>query len=237
MTNILRMPWFGRPINQPTWIDNQTLAVSVARGFQTAIEIVGTQNPGRVQPIAGLSGNVSTFARAPDGTIAYVSETAVHAPELWLKNPNAPAAAVTTLNERWTSRPVIAPEFVTVGAAGGSLDADARAWRRRRQRLLRDECVPDTRVGRAVPQYPLRGEVVVALGVGAGGEPVLSATAPGSVLVPCVAAAVALAGASAGRRLRNAVHLTAGPNGRRPRHRPGQGAHCGHELLRRVAAP
>lgn len=109
-----------RPISQPNWIDNQTLAVSVARGFQTAIEIVGTQNPGRVQPITGLSGNVSVFARASDGTLAYASETAVHAPELWLKPPDAPAAAVTTLNERWSSRPVIAPELVTYKSADGT---------------------------------------------------------------------------------------------------------------------
>ena len=54
--------------------------------------------------IDGVSGNVSAFARTPDGTIAYVSETASAAPELWIKTANAPARAVTTFNEKWTSR-------------------------------------------------------------------------------------------------------------------------------------
>ena len=109
-----------RPITQSKWIDDQTLAVSVARGFQTTVEIVGTRDPGRAQPIEGLTGNVSAFSRAPDGTVAYVSETATRAPELWLKTPNTPARAVTTLNERWASRSLVAPEFVKYKSADGT---------------------------------------------------------------------------------------------------------------------
>ena len=107
-----------RPVNQAKWIDDQSLAVSVARGFQTSIEIVGAT--GRGQAIEGLTGNVSAFARAADGTIAFVSERAAQAPELWLKSPKAPARAVTTLNEQWSARPVIAPEFVKYKSADGT---------------------------------------------------------------------------------------------------------------------
>ena len=107
-----------RPVNQAKWIDDQSLAVSVARGFQTSIEIVGAT--GRDQAIEGLTGNVSAFARAADGTIAFVSERAAQAPELWLKSPKAPARAVTTLNEQWSARPVIAPEFVKYKSADGT---------------------------------------------------------------------------------------------------------------------
>ena len=107
-----------RPVNQAKWIDDQSLAVSVARGFQTSIEIVGAT--GRDQAIEGLTGNVSAFARAADGTIAFVSERAAQAPELWLKSPKAPARAVTTLNEQWNARPVIAPEFVKYKSADGT---------------------------------------------------------------------------------------------------------------------
>ena len=107
-----------RPINQPEWIDDQTLALGVARGFQTAIEIVGRD--GRPQPIGGLTVNPSAFARASDGTVVYVGETAVKAPELWIKAPNAPARAVTTFNQRWAARPVVAPEFVKYQSADGT---------------------------------------------------------------------------------------------------------------------
>ena len=102
-----------RPVNQAKWIDDQSLAVSVARGFQTSIEIVGAT--GRDQAIEGLTGNVSAFARAADGTIAFVSERAAQAPELWLKSPKAPARA-----EQWSARPVIAPEFVKYKSADGT---------------------------------------------------------------------------------------------------------------------
>jgi dipeptidyl aminopeptidase/acylaminoacyl peptidase len=107
-----------RPINQPRWIDNQTLVVSVARGFQTSVEIVG--GDGIAHRIEGVSGNVSAFARTTDGTIAYVSETAGAAPELWIKTAKAPARAVTVFNDKWTSRPVAAAEFVKYKSADGT---------------------------------------------------------------------------------------------------------------------
>src|SRR5206468_4100663 len=79
-----------RPISQAKWIDDRALAVAVARGFQTSIEIVNAGDNGRSLPIDGLSGNVSAFARLADGSIAFVSETATHAPELWWKRAKAP---------------------------------------------------------------------------------------------------------------------------------------------------
>ena len=107
-----------RPISQPTWIDDQTMVVTVARGFQSAIEIV--TGDGRPQPVDGLSGNISAFARGSNGTFAYVSETATKAPELWIKTPTTAARAVTTLNQRWAARPLIAPEFVKYKSADGT---------------------------------------------------------------------------------------------------------------------
>ena len=108
-----------RPVNQLKWIDGQTIAASVARGFRTAIEAVAVGN-GRAEAIAGLSGNVSSYAHAPDGTVVFVSETATRAPELWIKTPAAAARAVTTFNERWSSRPIVAPEFVKYKSADGT---------------------------------------------------------------------------------------------------------------------
>ena len=108
-----------RPVNQLKWIDGQTIAAGVARGFRTAIEIVAVGD-GRAEAIAGLAGNVSTYARTPDGTVAFVSETATRAPELWIKTPAAAARAVTTFNERWSSRAIVAPEFVKYKSADGT---------------------------------------------------------------------------------------------------------------------
>ena len=108
-----------RPISQPKWIDDRTLAMSVARGFRTSIEVAAVDG-GRAEPIAGVTGNVSAFARAGNGTLAYVSEAATIAPELWLKTPNTAPAPVTTLNERWANRVLAAPEFVKYKSADGT---------------------------------------------------------------------------------------------------------------------
>ena len=65
-----------RPINQAKWIDDPTLAISVARGFQTRLEIIASDGGGG-QPIPGIS--AATFPPShgrADGTVAYVSETA-----------------------------------------------------------------------------------------------------------------------------------------------------------------
>jgi dipeptidyl aminopeptidase/acylaminoacyl peptidase len=105
-----------RPISQLKWIDGQTIAASIARGFRTSIEMIAAGD-GRAAPITGLAGTISAFARVPDGTVAYVSETAAVAPELWIKTPAAAPRVVTTFNELWSSRAVVAPEFVTYKSA------------------------------------------------------------------------------------------------------------------------
>ena len=107
-----------RPISQPKWIDSQRLVLNVARGFQTSAAIVGSD--GRALPIDGVTGNPSAFARASNGALVYVGETAASAPELWMKTPTAPARALTTLNQQWNTRPVVAPEFVKYKSADGT---------------------------------------------------------------------------------------------------------------------
>jgi len=99
-----------RPVGQLRWIDGDAIAATVARGFKG--EIVTFDRAGHATAIDGLQVNPSTFARATSGALAYAGETATRAPELWLKMPNAPARAVTTLNAAWSSLPVVAPEFV-----------------------------------------------------------------------------------------------------------------------------
>jgi dipeptidyl aminopeptidase/acylaminoacyl peptidase len=107
-----------RPISQPKWIDDQRLVLNVARGFQTSAAIVGSD--GRALPLDGVTGNPSAYARASNGTFVYVGETAARAPELWMQTPTAPARALTTFNQQWTTRVVVAPEFVKYKSADGT---------------------------------------------------------------------------------------------------------------------
>jgi dipeptidyl aminopeptidase/acylaminoacyl peptidase len=105
-----------RPVGQLRWIDDHTIAATVARGFGSAIASIGSD--GRAQ-FLDADVNPTTVARATNGTIAYAGETATRPPELWLKPANAGARVVTALNASWTSIPVVAPEFVTYKSFDG----------------------------------------------------------------------------------------------------------------------
>jgi dipeptidyl aminopeptidase/acylaminoacyl peptidase len=106
-----------RPVAQPRWIDDQSLALNTARGFTSVMTIVDRR--GKATTIDGIDVNPSSFVRSSSGIVAFVGETATRAPELWLKTPNAPARAVSTFNAKWNSIPVVAPEFVKYKSAGG----------------------------------------------------------------------------------------------------------------------
>jgi dipeptidyl aminopeptidase/acylaminoacyl peptidase len=99
-----------RPVGQPRWIDNQSVAVHVSRGFSSSVSLVSRD--ARPQVLDPLVVNPSAFARSSRGTLAYVGETATRAPELWIKPLNGGPRAVTTLNEKWTKMAIVAPDFV-----------------------------------------------------------------------------------------------------------------------------
>jgi dipeptidyl aminopeptidase/acylaminoacyl peptidase len=107
-----------RPIGQPRWIDNDSLAVHVSRGFSSSISIV--PRDGRPQTLDPLVVNPSAFARSSRGTLAYVGETATRAPELWVKPLNGGPRAVTRLNESWSKIAAVAPEFVKYKSFDGT---------------------------------------------------------------------------------------------------------------------
>ena len=106
-----------RPVGQIHWIDNDSLAVGVARGF--ASEIVVVSRDGRSTPIDRLDTNPSAFARSPSGTLAYAGETTTRAAELWIKTPDRAARPVTRFNEQWASLPVMTPEIVKYPSTDG----------------------------------------------------------------------------------------------------------------------
>jgi len=99
-----------RPVSQPTWIDNDSLGVIVAHGFASELAVVSRE--GRVRTIERLNVNPSTFARSRGAVWVYAGETAIRAPELWVKPEEGGARAVTDLNATWKSIPIAAPEIV-----------------------------------------------------------------------------------------------------------------------------
>ena len=106
-----------RPVGQIHWIDNDSLAVAVARGF--ASEIVVVSRDGRSTAIDRFDTNPSTFARSATGTLAFAGETTTRAAELWIKTPDRAARSVTRFNEQWASLPVVKPEIVKYPSADG----------------------------------------------------------------------------------------------------------------------
>ena len=106
-----------RPVTQIHWIDGDSLAASAARGF--GAEIVIVSRDGRVKPIDRLETHPTTFARSPNGTLAYAGETTTRAPELWIRTPGGTARAVTHFNDRWASMPIVKPEIVKYASADG----------------------------------------------------------------------------------------------------------------------
>src|SRR5262249_25331274 len=110
-----------RPIGQVRWIDNESLLVSVARGFATELAIVSRD--GRARAIDHLDVNPSQFARSADGAIAFVGEAATRAPELWLRTADGRARPVTRFNDKWASIPTVPPEFVKYKSGGVEIEA------------------------------------------------------------------------------------------------------------------
>ena len=51
-----------RPVAEPRWIDNQSIAIHVSRGFRSALTIVGRD--GKATAVEGLDLNPSAFSRS-----------------------------------------------------------------------------------------------------------------------------------------------------------------------------
>jgi dipeptidyl aminopeptidase/acylaminoacyl peptidase len=107
-----------RPISQMRWYDNQSLLALTSQGFRTQLVAVGN-GYAHLSEDAQIVENPTAFARSSSGRIAYVGESATHPPEIYLVKPFEGARVVTTFNDRWKTRSVIAPEFVKYKSADG----------------------------------------------------------------------------------------------------------------------
>ena len=155
-----------RPIGQPRWIDNRTLSFAVQRGFKSALATIA----GGAPQIDELGQNPSAYARAGNGTLAYVGETATRAPELYIKTAAGAARPVTTFNEHWAALPVIAPEFLTFKSVDGVdieaalLEPSNRAQRSSDGRLPLIVLVHGGPTGRWADSFEAWGQLLAARG-------------------------------------------------------------------------
>jgi dipeptidyl aminopeptidase/acylaminoacyl peptidase len=106
-----------RPLGQPRWIDDRTVAATVQRGFATAIAMIASD--GHARTLEGLAVNPSAFARSPAGAVAYAGETATRPAELWLQDIDAAPRKITAFNGRWASIPLVAPQFLRYKSVDG----------------------------------------------------------------------------------------------------------------------
>jgi len=106
-----------RPVGAPRWIDAQTIAATVQRGFTTSIATV--QRDGRANLLDNLEVSPSAFDRSRDGVLAYVGETATRAPELWMMRAQSAPKKVTAFNDKWASVQLVTPEIVKYKSADG----------------------------------------------------------------------------------------------------------------------
>jgi dipeptidyl aminopeptidase/acylaminoacyl peptidase len=107
-----------RPVSQPHWVDARTLVAHVVKGFASALVTIGTD--GQTHELDGLQLPPGAFARAANGIVAYVAETAVQAPEVWVKTPGAAAERMTAFNQEGSSVPLIAQELTRYRSFDGT---------------------------------------------------------------------------------------------------------------------
>jgi dipeptidyl aminopeptidase/acylaminoacyl peptidase len=106
-----------RPVAQPRWIDDRTVAATVQRGFASTIALIASD--GRARTLDAIDVNPLAFARSPGGTVAYVGETTTRAPELWLQDVGAAPRKITAINDAWGTIPLTAPRFLKYKSGDG----------------------------------------------------------------------------------------------------------------------
>ena len=99
-----------RPIRSYAWRKDGSLLAQAETGFTGKFYVVHAD--GKSEPLEGLGAPpAGPFDAAGDG-LAYASETAVDAPELWLGKRGSAAEKVTSINESWKQVSLIKPELV-----------------------------------------------------------------------------------------------------------------------------
>jgi len=119
--NITAAP-VDNPVGTFYWRDNETLILQTREGFFSRFFTVKVD--GGAERLVGFPVNPSgSFTEGP-GWIAFVGETAVRAPELWLSTESGKAQQVTHFNKEWDNISLVEPEIITYpGFDGKEIEA------------------------------------------------------------------------------------------------------------------
>jgi dipeptidyl aminopeptidase/acylaminoacyl peptidase len=106
-----------RPITGFVWRADGSLLTLAVNGFHTQFYTITPD--GKAQPQSEFKVNPGSFD-ASAKAIAFVGETAIDAPEVWVSTQPAVAEVVTHLNESWKQIALVKPEFMRYRSFDGT---------------------------------------------------------------------------------------------------------------------
>ncbi|MBN1274152.1 MAG: S9 family peptidase [Candidatus Aminicenantes bacterium] len=106
-----------RPVRSFKWEKNGDIFFQCEDGFKTRLGRIHSN--GQLEYIPAFEVDPSgSFAIGPD-YVAYVGQTAIHMPELWISREPGKAEQVTHLNKEWMGIELIKPEIVSYTSFDG----------------------------------------------------------------------------------------------------------------------
>jgi dipeptidyl aminopeptidase/acylaminoacyl peptidase len=106
-----------RAVEDYRWSGDNSLVLLYAHGFRNKIAILSPD--GESKPSPDLPINAGPLAVAPSGEIAFVGQSSLTPPELWLLNAQGHAQQLTHLNSAWENLNLVAPEHFTYKSFDG----------------------------------------------------------------------------------------------------------------------
>ncbi|MBV6522791.1 MAG: Dipeptidyl-peptidase 5 [Gemmatimonadaceae bacterium] len=154
-----------RPISSVSWIDARTIAIAFDEGFSTRLARVSLD--GRVDTLPALPVLPSGGTPAGGGAVAFIGQSTIEAPELWLRDASGNAQRLTSINGRWRERWVGATEPASFKSFDGKT-IDARiikpAGYREGTRVPLAVLVHGGPTGRWADRYENWGQLLAARG-------------------------------------------------------------------------
>ncbi len=111
-----------RPVGNYHWAKDGSVTLLYAEGFRNKFAVYS--RTGERKDLPDLPANPGEFDASPTGEIAFVGQTSVAPPELWMRDADGQAQQVTHLNETLNQYGLIAPEFYKYKSFDG-LEIDA----------------------------------------------------------------------------------------------------------------
>ena len=107
-----------RPVFGVVWRRDGSMLSVAQTGSSSQFCVIKTDGKAQQLPANGVHPTASFDERG--GLLAFVAESAVDAPELWLSNGEAAAEKVTRFNDSWSQIPVLKPEVLRYKSFDGT---------------------------------------------------------------------------------------------------------------------